>query len=617
MKKIIMINTVILILFSLPIEKDIAKASTSQVPVLRAEQEGNNVKLDWAVEMLDEDILYKTGFEEGDLLPNLNYGNSVDYLPEHRKYGGQSFTTEEKFSGLRSLKVNNSYANANYVTNDINGNWYVLDDYSWSDFNHQRFYMPNGTNLSLTFRAKTTGSGIIYFRGVGGKAEYGEPIDVTFLQDVKVGDRTVKVSDISLFKSYVDQNKRYYIALSKGEYTYGFVISYDEKNSTITLNTGFRGTFKKGENVLRHVNRNPVDFSQREVKQEDGWTLFNVNTKVLNYPDYNTLTKGFYLAIMTKTPDIVYIDDMKVGYATRTQLFRNGTKIYDGYLSEYEDDGLEDNAKPNKVTNYHFTKENEKFFVKFDEPNDVGTDYNYKVRAISNNGGATYDSDITTVTITSGVKGFLYKIDNNPNTVPNGDIHSFDEQIAIPITANENDYLHVQVVDHAGNKSDVTHIPLKNIINDELTLAVPTSVTGEAEMILGEKKEKVELSFDTNVFVENYYQKPNEGWKLNLSATKLTKLEDNHTLPEGTISIKPINEVRSVGNAIGEPEIKVTNKTVIDDEKITLLHAKSGTGIGKYEIVLPENAIEIVIDPSIAKVGTYKSTLVWELTYAP
>lgn len=455
MKKVSIIAFIITLSLSQPIAV-LASGLTNEAPVLNAYVDGEKVKLEWAVEMPSEDVLYQTGFEVGDLLPNLNYGISVNYLPDNRKYGGQSFAIDDKFSGNRSLKIVDSYNNGNVVTIDLNGNWYTTSDYSWADFNHQPFYIPNGTDLSLSFRAKTTGSGSVLLRGIGGKADQGEPLNITFLQDVKVGDKTVKVSDVNFFKNYVDKGTRYHLALSKGTYNYGWVTGYNVANSTITLNTGFQGPFKKGDNVLRHINRNPVNFSNREIKADDGWKLFNVNTKVAEYPDYNTLNRGFYLTIQTLTHDIVYIDDLKVGYATRTQLLRDGKIIYDGYLSDFEDKEATDKGKPDVVSAYNVLNEGNHTYISFKKPSDFGSSYEYELRAINRNGNVVSNTN-EVIEIISGTKGFSYIIDNNPNTIPDGSIQSLSGKIEIPKNIDGKTYLHIAAVDNAGNMSDVSH----------------------------------------------------------------------------------------------------------------------------------------------------------------
>ncbi|RKJ37986.1 hypothetical protein D7X33_37440, partial [Butyricicoccus sp. 1XD8-22] len=189
-------------------------------------------------------------------------------------------------------------------------------------------------DLSVSFRAKTNGSGIIHFWGNGGRADFGEPINITFLEKVNRGDRTAKVSNPGFFKNYVDRGQYFYLANMKGNYTgYIHVVSVDMQNSTITVNAPFQGDFEKGDSVLRHNHRAPVSFNARTVEQKNGWTLFNVNTKVASFADYNTLNRGFEMWIRTTTHNTVYIDDLKLGYATKAQLFRGNKKLYEGFLS--------------------------------------------------------------------------------------------------------------------------------------------------------------------------------------------------------------------------------------------------------------------------------------------
>lgn len=454
MRKKVSIISFITFSFLLFPSETFANTDTSK-PILNIQKNDSGVKLEWAVEIPESDVLYKTGFETGDLLPNLNYTNSDQVLPDNRKYGGQSFTTKEKFTGNRSLMIKDSYTNGNVFTPGLNGS-YTLTGESWADFNHKRFYMANNTNLSLSFRAKTTGEGTIKFSGTGGAADYGTPMDITFLQDVKVGDRTVKVSDVYFFKDYVDKGQRFYLALSKGLYNYGYVTGYNIANSTITLNKPFEGTFKKGDNVLRHYHRSPVSFSERKIKKQDGWALVNVNTKIANYKDYNTLNRGFYLSIKTLTHDTVYLDDVKVGYATRTQVLRDDEVIYDGYLSDLEDTTARDKSKPDSISNYQIQKENNKTFVVFEKPKDYGTTYEYVVKAIPKN-GIPLTSEKEEIEIISGVKGFSYVIDDNPHTIPNNTINSTTGKIEIPKNLGPKNYLHIRAIDEAGNASDTAH----------------------------------------------------------------------------------------------------------------------------------------------------------------
>ena len=434
----------------------------NKTPNLEAYQLKNHVKLEWAVEMLDEDVLYETGFEEGDELPNLFYSSSTTRLPENRHYGGQSFTNEDKKSGMKSLKVVNSYENSNYYDISIDGSirYYLATRAGFTS----RYYMPNGTDLSLSFVAKTTGAGKVKFLGSGGHADYGQPLSITFLEDVKVGDKTAKVSNPQFFKDYVDKGNNYYLANMKGNYTGHLTVTgVDMATSTITLNNSFRGEFKKGDKVLKHNYRSPVDFGEREVKSGQGWQLFNVNTSVLDFADYNTALRGFVLAIHTNTRDTVYLDDIKVGYASPTQLYRGSEKIYEGKLSDFEDTQATDKAKPNKVVDYSVSTASGKQYLNIVEPKDNGTPYKYTVKAISNDGSGVYSSEEKTVNVTSGIKGYSYVIDKKTSTNPSGTVNSTDGKIELSKDVYKDYYLHIQSIDHAGNKSEISHIKLDKV----------------------------------------------------------------------------------------------------------------------------------------------------------
>jgi len=441
-------------------------AKEGQTPILDGYQDGLYPKLEWAVEMLDEDVLYETGFEENDELPKLTYNSSGN-----RKYGGQSFTTEEFFNGKRSMKIVDSYTNGNYMNRDLNGN-ISYQDYSRANFVDRR-YLANGTDLSISFRAKTTGEGRISYSGTGGAADFGTPIANTFLEDVKKGDRTAKVSNPQFFKSYVDRGRQYYIAGQKGRYSYLTVIGVDVGTSTITLNKPFPGEFSKGDHVLKHNHRNPVSFGSRSIDYKTGWGLYNLNTKVKNYADYNTLLRGFYLSFHTYTHDTIYIDDLKMGYATNTQLFRENKKVYEGYLSDFLDKGAIDKNKPNDVKQLDFKMKKGKLMANVVKPKDNGTTYTYRVDAVTNN-GIHYPSKETPVTVISGIKGYSYIIDKNPATIPNTVVNTTSEAFEVPINTGDKYYVHVRAIDKEGNASNTTHYSFQDNKKPTVTITVDT-----------------------------------------------------------------------------------------------------------------------------------------------
>ncbi|WP_110925961.1 WxL domain-containing protein [Bacillus massiliglaciei] len=612
MKKIIISLTAAFLMIPIIQNTQEVEASTKeeQIPSLKVYQDDNHTKMEWAIEMLDEDVLYQTGFEANDELPRLTYNASGN-----RQYGGQSFTSEEKFSGNQSLKVVDSSSNGNYRETDLNGKETFLP-YSAAIFTNRK-YMENGTDLSVSFRAKTNGAGSINIYGSGGYADYGQQLNITFLENVSKGDLTAKVSNPEFFQNYINRGIKYYLATEKGKYSaYRHVTSVDMETSTITLNASFLGDFAKGDRVLKHNYRSPVSFNNRAVSKNDGWSLFNVNTKVIDYEDYNTLINGFELWIRTTTNDTVYIDDLKLGYATKSQLFRGDKKIYEGYLSDFTDSEAVDKTKPDKVGNYSIQKENDKFYISIKPVEDRGSEYKYSVGAVAHD-GSLYKSAIETVEITSGVKGYSFVFDNNPNTNPGTNINTTGK-IEVPINTNANSYLHIKSIDNAGNASDTMHISMKDIVKKKLEVMVP-EIKSLGSIELQDQPKTYKTSFNSNFHIQNFYPGSDEGWRLSVSASHLKLLGESYTLPQGSISLEPLSSIKRISEAGGgnAPTNVMTQKSIIDNGAVTVLSALSGDGIGEYEFGFPENALSIVIDPTTAKVGEYQSTLTWDLISAP
>lgn len=431
--------------------------SDSNIPSLEIYQSGNEVKAEWAVEILPQDVLYETGFEVGDELPNLIYG-SID--KGGGKTGGQSFSTERPYSGLRSLRVEDTYSNGQQSGNPING-VVPFSNMSRTRFLEQK-YVDNGIDLSLSLKVKTTANANIRAEAQGVKADYGINMKETFAEDVKVGDYTTKVSDITIFKNTIDSGRLYYLADSKGQYNTIHAHSYDEANSTITVNRPFRYNFKKGDNVIQHRAVVPLSFPRRDVNSKE-WTTINMNTKVPSYPYYDIKKRGFSFVLYNATRGIMYIDDLKLGYATQTELYRDGQRIYQGKLSDFEDKQANDKEKPNKVVDYNVSLKSGKQYINVIEPKDNGTQYSYQVKAISNDGSGEYWSETKDINVATGIQGYSYVIDKNKSTNPSGNVNSNNGEIEVDKNVYKDHYLHIQAVDGAGNKSEVSHIKLDKI----------------------------------------------------------------------------------------------------------------------------------------------------------
>lgn len=93
------------------------------------------------------------------------------------------------------------------------------------------------------------------------------------------------------------------------------------------------------------------------------------------------------------------------------------------------------------------------------EPTDNATTYDFYVVSKDNYGKLT-QSNTATDSVITGIKGYTYVVDNNPNTIPDNtvDVLVGTKTINLPITNNNNHYLHIAAVDKAGNVSTPNHV---------------------------------------------------------------------------------------------------------------------------------------------------------------
>lgn len=125
------------------------------------------------------------------------------------------------------------------------------------------------------------------------------------------------------------------------------------------------------------------------------------------------------------------------------------------------------------------------------------------------------------------------------------------------------------------------------------------------------------------------------GWRLDVSATQFKVVEpiggfkagtSANKLPIGSLTLSPLESINRIGIGDGGlPVNKLSGNTIIDDGIVTVATANMGDGVGEFDLVFPEGALTLVINPATAKVDTvnypngtpYESTLTWTLVSAP
>ncbi|MCM1112789.1 MAG: InlB B-repeat-containing protein [Muribaculum sp.] len=138
-----------------------------------------------------------------------------------------------------------------------------------------------------------------------------------------------------------------------------------------------------------------------------------------------------------------------------------------GYLGENDLDGVwaKDLAAPDQIAVGSVDKSplaGERIVIRWREPEDHGTVYYH--RAESYAAGDTERislSNMTVNTLTSGVKGYWYCVDADPETKLAAGEGYFLERAELEIALSEGtQYLHVLAVDRAGNGGEAIHIPI-------------------------------------------------------------------------------------------------------------------------------------------------------------
>lgn len=103
--------------------------------------------------------------------------------------------------------------------------------------------------------------------------------------------------------------------------------------------------------------------------------------------------------------------------------------------------------------------------ISFNRPQDKGTLYYHQVKSYDKGTGMLLcTSNQTANTLTSGVSGYYYKVDNKEDTcVKNTDTYyaeSGENPFLLETVEENTKYLHMAVVDKAGNLSETVHIPI-------------------------------------------------------------------------------------------------------------------------------------------------------------
>ena len=110
---------------------------------------------------------------------------------------------------------------------------------------------------------------------------------------------------------------------------------------------------------------------------------------------------------------------------------------------------LEDKAKPNNIEKIDTETIDDRLIIRFDKPEDNGTNYDYLVKKNNREKTLKFYSS-------SGIKGYGYTINNSENKYSNVELNKEDNDPIIEENINwdEDYYLHIKTFDKSGNYSE-------------------------------------------------------------------------------------------------------------------------------------------------------------------
>lgn len=462
-------------------------ATQVQANITKIASNGNSVYLEFSVPMVGEDVLTSTGFESGEETPDFYW----------RGNGNQSIVTNPIGSG-RVASLQDTITNSQ-------GNLYDYPDTKaiTSRFSLRGRSLPDDALISVQFDALSTkgtnwmqfaaGTGW-YDRGFDMMDDHGQNILYAEAVNWNNAPQTFRIKTASGIAYLPDGQVRTVVSSRAQDYTYGLLqYQWSQTNQAFTRVPGQSQpwsvawpngqtvtpkveAFGVGERVLSH-NQGAFVFPERTIPSDRTWRTYSMNTQVSQLTYYNLMKYGVFPSMQWKTDGSVYIDNLKFGYAERANIYRDGKQVYSGFESSFTDSEATDQAIPNPVTNlgYSFARNSKHIMANWTPASDIGTEYTYKIQGQLRNGtvGAIQDSKV--VAVTSGIKGYIVKLDANPDSqIISGDISTSSTSMAITPASGDR-YLHVAAVDQAGNISPTQTSELLDSDAPKLLLSQPDS----------------------------------------------------------------------------------------------------------------------------------------------
>ena len=205
------------------------------------------------------------------------------------------------------------------------------------------------------------------------------------------------------------------------------------------------------------------------VESDNGYTPWGIEQLI----EYDDKTNNHYLTIRNNLAMIqtghskgqATVDEQKI--LANTIFYMSQVSSTEG--TSFKDDLGQDVSAPEKpvISSVDIDIDNKKIKIKGVESEDIETGYSYYIEGTGKNDGSISNSNTVNVAIKTGLKGYSYIINTNPNGVPDNkvDIKSITNGFEYSFTTSDvgQYYLHIKAIDNAGNFSETTHIKLSSL----------------------------------------------------------------------------------------------------------------------------------------------------------
>lgn len=153
-------------------------------------------------------------------------------------------------------------------------------------------------------------------------------------------------------------------------------------------------------------------------------------------------------------------------------------------------------------------------------------------------------------------------------------------------------------------------------------LQVPTIKSfGEIQLEATPKSYTTGFNSDSSSFNKNFgvidLRGTHAGWNLTVEASTFKNESTNHELPTGSLTLGGQMEGVALGSTQDPGTKTITRKAIDDGAALSVEKFAPGSGMGQFDYKFADDALEIIVDSTTAKEGTYNSTLTWTLYTGP